>query len=443
MQLLDNEIIKRVKRKQRYTAKKIFNILKEKSIYQGTLRTIENFVGKLRTERSQTKKKSYLPLEFPLGSALQVDHGEVDLVINNKRLKGYMFVATVPGEVLRYCQVYPIKSQEAWGEFHERSFNFFQGVFARVIYDNDTVLVSKVIGTERNQTDFSLAMEEHYGFESHFCNPASGNEKGSVENSVGYCRRNFLPGCPEFNEWLDINQFLDVQCIKDISEGRHYKTNQLLSGAFEELKGKLIALPPKRLWSKKSGCSVNTYQLVKIEKHEYSVPEKYVGSAVRYECEVFEVKIFKDNELIAQHSRKHEVGEDSLQLDHYLDQLQYKGEALWDCKATINHTFDAKFLEMWRRLSERHSKKDANRKFVKILLLGRTHSQEELSTAIDIALQYNAVDDAAVENILHQLRVQTYSFDEEGLRKELKSIEVNSWEFDLSVYNSLCGEVVS
>ena len=214
---LDEEEEKCVKKKQKYTGLQIFRELTEKEIYSGSRRRMHEVISALRQERGQARKPTFLPLEFPVGSALQVDHGEADVEIDGVRIKGYLFVASVPGQVLRYCQISPTKASEAWGEFHERAFAFFGGVFPRVIYDNDTVLVKRLIGKKRKQTSFSLSLEEHYGFESHFCNVAAGNEKGAVENGVGYCRRRFLAGYPTFESFEGANDLLASCCQKDIT----------------------------------------------------------------------------------------------------------------------------------------------------------------------------------------------------------------------------------
>lgn len=218
---------------------------------------MQDIIKALREKRGQAKIKSYLPLDFPLGSTLQVDHGEVEAEIGGSRCIGYLFVASVPGQVLRYCQIFPTKSAESWGEFHERAFRFFGGAFPKVIYDNDSVLVKKIIGRERKQTSFSLSLEEHYGFESRFCNPAAGNEKGAVENSVGYCRRNFLAGLPSFTDWNTANGSLGRLCVKDIETRRHYKTEESLSSLFSRLKEILQILPSKKEWYKQSDCRVS------------------------------------------------------------------------------------------------------------------------------------------------------------------------------------------
>ncbi|MDH3382257.1 MAG: hypothetical protein OEL54_06090, partial [Flavobacteriaceae bacterium] len=350
--------------------------------------------------------------------------------------KGYLFVASVPGYVLRYCQFFPVKSSEAWGEFHERAFNFFGGIFPTVIYDNDSVLVSKVLGRERKQTSFSLSLEEHYGFDSKFCNVASGNEKGAVENAVGYCRRNYLPGLPNFPDWNRVNTFLEESCKKEIKEGIHYKSKIPLQDSFESMQSKLIPLLPKKKWYKKSSSRVNSYQLITTNKKEYSVPEKYVGTYVNIFSSVFDIRILKNHEVIAQHSRIY--NEPSvLQLDHYLDQLKYKPSALWDCQAVQKHTFDPNILEIWNRLEQRHNKKEANYQFVKILLLGRKYSQNDLQDAIKLSLLYGAIDSSAVENIICQMNTKQPYFDIEGVKSLLPNIKITSWDFDLNVYKEL------
>lgn len=434
---LDEEVEKKVRKKQRYTIKKIYNELRSKGIYKGSERRIYDVVKNLREERSQSKKPSYLPLLFPLGSALQVDHGEADLMIDDHRFTGYLFIASVPGFVLRYCQIFPTKSREAWGEFHERAFRFFGGVFERTIYDNDSVLIKKVIGSDRYQTTFSTSLEEQFGFESHFCNVAAGNEKGAVENAVGYCRRNFLAGTPSFDNWDEINQHLEASCTQGILEGTHYKTNKPLHPVFEELREKLESLPPRRSWGKSLDCRVDSCQLISIDRHQYSVPEKYVGSNVRVSLGVFQLKIFKDEQLIAIHQRQY-ADSDSLDLNHYLDQLQYKAAAFWDCKAVHTHKFDEKYLKIWKRLSERHEKKEANRQFVKILLLGRNYSQKKLLKAIEQALKLGAVDHFTVENIIRQFDTPQQDFDEKELSDALQSVDIQSWEFDITLYTELC-----
>ena len=134
---------RRIKKKQRLTVKVIYTILKETNSYQGSSRRLHELVKQVRLEIGlQVEKKSFLPLDFPLGTALQVDHGEAECMIGGGILTCYLFVASVPGTTIRYPQLFGCKSRESWGEFHERTFKIFNGIFARVIYDNQQLLVS-------------------------------------------------------------------------------------------------------------------------------------------------------------------------------------------------------------------------------------------------------------------------------------------------------------
>ena len=153
---LNQEEQMKVHKKQRYTAAVIFKKLKEKGVYKGKIRQIQDAVKRLREQRGQLKRKSYLPLEFALGSIAQFDHGECGLIIDKERVKGYLFVCSIPGTPLRYCQVFPVKNSEAWGEFHERSYLFFGGVFSIGVYDNDCVLVKKLLETRESKLAFLI-----------------------------------------------------------------------------------------------------------------------------------------------------------------------------------------------------------------------------------------------------------------------------------------------
>jgi len=424
-----------VKKKQRYTATQIYKELKERGIYKGKMRRMQAMVIALRKKEGQTKAHSFLPLDFPIGSALQVDHGECEIKIEEQRYKGYLFVASIPGQVLRYCQIFPTKASESWGEFHERSFQFFGGVFPRVIYDNDAVLIKKIIGSERKQTDFSLGLEEHYGFGSHFCNVRAGNEKGSVENSVGYCRRNFLTGFPSFISWESPNEFLSDCCLKDIETKVHYKTGEKLSNLMQQVKEVLTPLPPKKAWCRWIDCRVNKYQLVNVDHHQYSVPERFIGGFIRVALTTSKVEIFKEEELVAEHQRQY-GGKDALNLDHYLDQLKRKPGAFPYAKPVTQSNFDPELLKMWCRLSKKYGNREANRQFVSILLLRRRWSQKELLTGVAQALDLGAIDCAAVETILRQKQLSNNSFIEN--LQGIMPTDAIKWDVDLSSYKELC-----
>ena len=429
----------RVKKKQRYTAAFIYKELKANGMYQGSIRQLQDAVKRQRVERGQVTPKSYLPLEFLLGTTAQFDHGECDLIVGGQRVQGYLFVCSIPGAALRYCQVFPVKSSEAWGEFHERSYRFFGGVLPTSVYDNDSVLVKQILGSEREQTRFSHALEEHYQMNSRFCNPAAGNEKGSVENGVGYCRRNYLAGCLSFADWDAANSHLEQSCRRTIDTDCHYKTDRPLRAIFDEMANQLDPLFVTHTWRRWTEARVDSYQLVHVDTHGYSVPERFVGGSLRVGVGIFDVEIFSDHVVIARHSRRFGEPGSSLWLNHYLDQLIRKPGALRDCPAVQQHTFVPELLEIWQRLQQRYPEKDANRKFIEVLCFGRQYGSKNLISAASAALQLGTVEPEALESIIHSFLSATPSPSDEFLRQRLQHVKFDSWNCDIDQYSQLAG----
>lgn len=437
---LDKEELYKIKRKQRYSAELIFNELSQSKIYNGSSRALRGLVKEMRQKRGQNGPKSFLPLEFELGSVMQFDHGEVDCIVQGNRRIHYLFVASVPGAVLRFCQLYPNKAKEAWGDFHERAFAFFGGIPQKLVYDNDSVLIKSVIGNDHKQTKFSLGLDEHYGFASHFCNVRAGNEKGAVENAVGFCRRNFLAGCKEFVDFDEANSFLKTSCTQNIAKASHHKTKEPLAKLFEQVAAKLSPPMPSKMWRVWSPGRVSACQLITFDNHQYSVPERYCGAYLRIGVSAFKIDIFEQDELVASHHRLFEVGQDSLLLEHYLEQLERKPGALRDCKAFKEEDFPKQIYELWRRLKNRYEPRMANKELIGVLLLMRKYSYDEVLTAIELSLEHNAIECAAIDNIMRQLKEKIYYIDKDDLDTRLAHITVPSFDFDLSAYNSLAKE---
>ena len=95
-------------------------------------------------------------------------------------------------------------------------FEFFGGVPVRTSYDNTSIAVTKVMGRERELTRAFLPLQSHYLFDHHFCRVGRGNEKGHVENHVGYSRRNLLVPVPSFASWAALNEYLAAACYADL-----------------------------------------------------------------------------------------------------------------------------------------------------------------------------------------------------------------------------------
>jgi hypothetical protein len=302
------------------------------------------------------------------------------------------------------------------------------------------VLVKHVLGSEHHQTDFSHALEEHYEFQSRFCNVGAGNEKGAVENAVGFCRRNYLPGLPSFANWSEANDFLEMRCREEIATGKHYRNAEAFKDVLIRSQSKLLPLLPERTWQRWEQRDVNQQQLIAHDEHYYSVPERYVGSTLRVGIGVFTIRIYQGHDLVAEHCRQYKKGDDSLVLEHYLPQLKKKPGALWDCAAVKSHVFEPELLQLWQRLSLRFDTREANAEFIKTLLLRRSYGTDNLLTAIALALEYGSVEYAGIVNLLQQLDADSRpSYNSNWLLKMYPELARKSFqaEYDLSRYANL------
>ena len=437
---LYKEVELKIHKKQKVTAIALFKILKEKNIYHGKERHFRRIFSKQK-KIFKKSAKAYLELDFPLGEYLQFDHGPLEISYSGKTYNAYLFCVSVPQYSLRYCQVYLKKSFESWGDFHEKTFQFFGGVFPNCIYDNDSVLK---ITSNMKQTNFSLELENHYQFESIFCNKASGWEKGSVENAVGTCRRNFLNGRPSLKDLTIFNRELEEKCRLSIREGEHYKTKEKLELYFDMLRknenNSLKPIPSSYLWGSWFELSVDSRQYIRYQNIYYSVPEKFIGSILKVHVSSYEINIYSDGELISGHQRKFIQGEDSLLIDHFLGQLERKPRAIKFSKVMKVSDFPEYLKELQERLRNRMDEQRANLEFIKILKMKRTCSENDYKTAIELGFAYGGITSEAIFSFISQLQRSQLSKETTQISLPENCLDQKdiSKDFDLKSYLALC-----
>lgn len=429
---------RKVHKKQKHKTLAIFIKLKEAGIYKGSLRHLKRTVAKVRQQfgHASLPPKSFLELDFENGKYLQVDHGEVEFELNKVRMKGYLFVASVPGLALRYCQVYLTKSQEAWGDFHENCFRFFNGIFPFCIYDNDTAICVPGKGVS-NQ--FFSDVERHYNFEAIYCNKASGWEKGSVENAVGYCRRNFLPGLPAFECLNNLNDYLR-KCSHQDRGGNHYKKNVSKEILYQVMIKNLLPLSPPKKWEKIELLKVTSLQTVKYGCYQYSVPECFVGATLKAFISVDKIILFSGDEKVYEHQRFYHEKIDALIFEHYLDQLSRKPGAWKFSKVVHCTTFSSDLTEIKERLLAKLDEKQATKEFIQILLLKRVTPHETFDLALKMALSYGGINSNAISLIIKQLEIgeKVANCPEELLPENLLVHKMK--DYDLKIYQQLLPE---
>ena len=204
------EADRQVPRKQRHTAKRILERLRDEYGFDGQYTIVKDYVREHR-RRSQ---EMFVPLSHPPGHA-QCDFGEALLVIGGVEQKAHCFVIDLPHSDGCFVKAYPAEITEAFLDGHVSAFSFLGGVPQSILYDNTKLAVAKILGDgRRRRTRAFTELQSHYLFDDRFGRPGKGNDKGKVEGLVGYVRRNFLVPIPSFESFEALNAYLEQRCLE-------------------------------------------------------------------------------------------------------------------------------------------------------------------------------------------------------------------------------------
>ena len=180
---------KKLHRKQRHSARRVFDLLKSKHPdFDCSYRLVAIYIAAKKKELilKDTLKDGYLPLLHYPGGA-QVDFGETQYKEDSQLNTGKYLTLTCPHSNAGYIQLFPGENIECLLEGLQAIFEHIGGVPTEIWFDNTATIVTSIMrGGDRKLTDRFLRFQEHYGFKAKFMNPRSGWEKGSVENKVGY-----------------------------------------------------------------------------------------------------------------------------------------------------------------------------------------------------------------------------------------------------------------
>ena len=206
------------KLKQRHTAKRIYDRLRKQygDEFNVSDRSVRAYVSKRRPEIFKGTDKGYLPLEHSPGEA-QADFGAAQFIERGILYDGFYLTVSFPHSNAGYTQLFKSENQECLLEGLKSIFEYISGSPWEIWFDNASTIVRAI--QRDGERDLNKGFERfmlHYNFLSNLCNPDSGHEKGSVENKVGYSRRNYLVPIPEFNDIREFNRQLLKKCDEDM-----------------------------------------------------------------------------------------------------------------------------------------------------------------------------------------------------------------------------------
>jgi transposase len=400
--LLDES--KDMPRKQRYTAHTIYKLLVKEG-YRGSEGSVHHYVSQERQKRKQVQ--AYLPLEYDPGQDAQVDWIEVVVELAGQRVVVQVFILRLNYSKVRFVRAFPFQKQEAFFEGHVQGFHFLGGIPRRITYDNLKTAVFRVLeGHTRVEQAAFKAFRSYYLFESHYCTPAQGHEKGGVENDGGYAERNFFSPLRKAADFEDLNTQLLQACGEDMQ--RHVRGQE---GTAETLwraeKGLLLPLGEVDY----PCCShhmvkVNPYSQVVFETNRYSVPTRYTGKQLVLRAFPFRIQILSLNELVATHKRSFGREQDILEPLHYLGLLEQRPGAFEHALPLRQwrKTWAGEYEQLLERLRSAQPGGAGVREFVAVLKLHQQYPTTLVDRAVRQALELGAAHLDGVQLCLRQLQ---------------------------------------
>ena len=380
-----------------YSTQQLFQQLRQLG-YTGGYSILKDFVRQIRP----VNKPAYLALAFAPGECAQVDWGSFGSVaVGSTRRRLSFFVMVLCHSRMMYVEFTLSEGMEQFLSCHRRAFEFLGGVPKKVMIDNLKVgVLSHPMGEKATFHPRYVDLAAHYGFEPVACTVRKANEKGRVENAVGYIKKNFLVG-------LDIPSFASVNPAAVVWRDTvanvrlHGETQRKPLDLFAEEKPRLRALPPRAY-----DCAVirpttaTGWCQVTFETNRYSVPHLYASQKLTLKLYPEELLLYHHETLIATHLRSYDRHQRISNPEHQRELINQRRKAR-------TQTILLSFLAMSphaenyaRRLEEKRL--NAPHHIQRIVALSEIYGPQKVDQALGHALSFEAIGCEYVANLLEQ-----------------------------------------
>jgi transposase len=416
-------------RKQKHTAHRIWTRLCEEHPEHPIAEpTVRRYVQRRKRELGLEKSLVCISQSYEFGQEAQVDWYEAVAILDGEARKLQFFAMRSMASGNAFHRAYTRATQQALLEAHEHAFAYFGGVFRTLRYDNMASAVKKILrGRQRVETDRMIAFRSHWGYQSEYCNPAKGNEKGGVEGELGWFRRNCLTPVLEAANLEALNEHLLDTCFANRKRTLAGKTTTIAEAHRQEAG---LLLPPAEdgfpLEEVLYPLVVDGQGRVKVKANWYSMPLP-PGARVRAVVWASRIEIKYDRQCVARHERCYGHGLQILNLEHYLDVLEKKPGAMAHSTALQQWRqagrWPACLDRLWNQLEQRLGKSGGTREMITLVRVGTVTGWDQLITAVEEASRIGVTDAAAVLHILRMPDPQQRQRYAMALAEELAEFE--------------------
>ncbi len=334
--------------------------------YEGSYDAVRRYAKKWRIERGAATAEAYVPLSFAPGEAYQFDWSHEVVLINGTTVTVKVAHLRLCHSRMLFVRAYPRETQEMVFDAHNRAFAFFKGTCTRGIYDNMKTAVDSVfIGKDRQYNRRFLRMCGHHLVDPVACTPASGWEKGQVENQVGLVRERFFTPRLRVTSYEELNAWLLDRCVAYAKVHKHPELPDCtIWQAFEAERPRLVPISGPFDGFHAIQASVSKTCLVRFDNNKYSVASRAVGRPVEIQAYAERVVIRQDGAIVGDHRRRFGRGETIYDPWHYVPVLARKPGALRNGAPFKDWLLPASLERVRRKLK---GSDDGDRQMVKVL----------------------------------------------------------------------------
>ena len=380
-QILQNDLAEPVK--QRHTALRIFERLRDEQGYTGGYDQVRRYVQKHRRREQET----FLPLTFPPGERLECDFGHIQVDLPEGRREVAVLLAVWSYSHYPFAIALPNERWESILLGMLCAFEFFGAVPREIWWDNPKTVAQLVLrGRDRQVNPQYLALASHYCFAPKFCMPAKGQEKSDVERTVFALQRRFATPVPRVADMDQLNRHLLLCCLKE--RGRTVKgRSQTIGQMLQQELAAAIPLPPRPF----DPCvlhqrQADKYQCVTFEDVRYSVPRQAAFAPVTLKAYLDQVMLVHNGRVVAVHRRSGQAGDHVLEAQHFLGTLERKPAYLEKTRLFKELKLPEAFARLRKELQAQWGEREGKRQYIQTLQLLGTYGQERLREAVEASL---------------------------------------------------------
>jgi transposase len=392
-------------RRERLTLTRVYEALRDLG-YEGGYDAVRRYANGWKRERTAVTAQAFVPLSFAPGEAYQFDWSHETVLIGGTTTEIKAAHVRLCHSRMPFVRAYPRESQEMVFDAHDRAFAFFRGACQRGIYDNMKTAVDAIfVGRERAYNRRFLQMCSHYLVEPVACTPASGWEKGQVENQVGLVRERLFTPRIRVRSYDELNALLLDGVIAYAKAHPHpEQPDRTVWQAFEAERAALVPYAGRFDGFHAVPAAVSSTCLVRFDNNRYSVTASALGRPVEVRAYAERVEIRQDGRIVGEHARVFGRNQTVFDPWHYVPVLARKPGALRNGAPFKDWVLPAALDRIRRKLA---GSADGDRQMVEILTAVLRDGLSAVESACAEALREGAHSADVVLNILARQREPT------------------------------------